>query len=492
MSEKYFILCFMVGLLGLIAAILGLIILYLRYKHLRKLAQLNILRRQQLFSGNALFSTYVVNKVIAKLFFSFKSGARKALRNMVGGRPEKAVEHLKAKNFQLSLLLKAHYADLRPIFNKLKRLPKKQKSPLVYLGCAQIAHLLFEDFQILPLLNRVKFKKLPQTLKACYLYLSSFSYLQEGDMLSASKNSSQALKIFKKQHYFAETAKTYLLLAETYRICCVNDVAQTMIEAALKIYNSLKLSFFSAQTTTMLGMLMMFENRLEEAEEKFEFALQSSPQKQLDADIFNQFALLKLAQKEEQSALKYAQKAFKLHRCLNNERGEAFSQQLIGHFKLNADAPEKAVSAANSAAKLYFKQQNFSAYAEAMYLQARALCKLQKFSQAEKILRTILAESQKESLNFHIANVYSLLGLIYLHFHNLKRAKVLFQQSLHLEQNHERCAGLALDYTNLALIESLSGNSDTADENLKLALEYAQKTENAELIALIKNKDFSQ
>ena len=91
MSEKYFILCFMVGLLGLIAAILGLIILYLRYKHLRKLAQLNILRRQQLFSGNALFSTYVVNKVIAKLFFSFKSGARKALRNMVGGRPEKAV-----------------------------------------------------------------------------------------------------------------------------------------------------------------------------------------------------------------------------------------------------------------------------------------------------------------------------------------------------------------------------------------------------------------
>ncbi len=492
MSEKYFILCFIVGLFCLIAAILSVIILYLRYKHLRKLAQLNILRRQQLFSSKALFSTYAVNKVITKLFFSLKGEKRKALVNLVGGRPEKAAEWLKAKNLPLSLLLKAHFADLQPIFNKLKHLPKKQKSPLTYLGCAHIAHFLFYDSEILPLLNHIKFRKLPQKLKAYYLYLSSFAYLQEGDMLSASKNSSQALKIFKKYHYFSETAQTYLVLAETYRISCVNDIAQTMIEAALKIYHSLKLSFFSAQTTTMLGMLMLFENRLDEAEEKFTLALQSSPQKLLDADIFNQLALLKLAQKEEQAALKYAQKAFRLHRYLHNERGEAFSQQLIGHFKLNADAPEKAVSAANSAAKLYLRQQNFSAYAEAKYLQARALCKLQKFSPAEKILRDILAESRKESLNFHVANVYSLLGLIYLHLNDLKRARVLFQQSLHLEQNHERCAGLASDYTNLALIESLSGNSDTADENLKLALEYAQKTENEELIALIKNKDFSQ
>ena len=73
--------------------------------------------------------------------------------------------------------------------------------------------------------------------------------------------------------------------------------------------------------------------------------------------------------------------------------------------------------------------------------------------------------------------------------HDLSRAKALLQQSLHLEQNHNRCSGLATDYANLALVENLSGDFNAAAESQKIALEYALKTEDNDLIELIKNAE---
>ena len=80
------------------------------------------------------------------------------------------------------------------------------------------------------------------------------------------------------------------------------------------------------------------------------------------------------------------------------------------------------------------------------------------------------------------------MGLIYMKTDDLPRAKVLFQQSLHLEQQHNRCEGLVADYSNLACIEELSGHRDEALDNLKISLEYAQKSEDNELIQLITDK----
>ena len=57
-----------------------------------------------------------------------------------------------------------------------------------------------------------------------------------------------------------------------------------------------------------------------------------------------------------------------------------------------------------------------------------------------------------------------------------------------LEQNHERCSGLASDYANLALIEKLSGNFEAAKNNLKQALEYAKESGDENLLQLIKEQ----
>lgn len=488
MLEKYFILSGLTVFLLITAGIWKAILIYMRFRHLKKLIQLNILRRRQLFREPQFFSTIVLDEASRKLFFSLKADARQALLSLAGGRTLKASVFFERKHYYLSLLLKAHNGSTAAIYKKLTAARKKPKNNLIILSAAQMAHILFRDKDLRRLLEKTEEKHLSASLKAIRYYLLSFAYMQEGDMLSASEKASAALKLFKQKHYIFETAQTYLLLAEIYRISCVNDVAQTMIEAALKIYSTLKLNFFNAQTTALMGKLMLFENRLAEAEDKFDEALKLCRQNNFKADVLNQYALLRLAQKDEEAALKYAKQALRLHRSFENHRGEAFSRQLSGHFYLSSGNAKKAAAEADKAAALYFEQQNFSAYCESLYLQARSLCQIFNYDKAERILRRILEENQQHSLNFHIADAYSLLGLIYLHKRDLSRAKALLQQSLHLEQKHGRCTGLAADYTNLALIENMSGDKDAADKNLQIAIEYAQKTENEELLDLIKNK----
>lgn len=488
MLEKYFVLGVFAALLLCIALLFGSIVVCLRLRHLKKLALLNVLRRQQLMLGQRYFSTYLINSAINRLFWRFSQKSHAALADLVGGRTAKAAAYFSTKDKPLALLLSAHSDELPPVYQKLYRCRKKLKA-LYKIAAAGIAHILFADQSLTFWLKQLKKQHLSLALQAEKSYIYAITYLQEGDMLSASEHASAALKIFKKKRYIFEEAKTYLLLAEIYRISCVNDIAQTMLESALKIFQEAKLPLFQAQTTALLGMLMLFENRFEEAEDKFTKALAIHQDKLLKADIFNQIALLKLARKDVENALKTAKTALKLHKQAQNNRGIAFSRQLIGHFLLSLEFPQKAAAEAQKAAQIYQKQQNFSAYAESLYLQAQAFCKQEQYDKAEKILRQILDESELHSLNFHTANAYSLLGLIYLQKHDLSRAKALLQQSLHLEQNHNRCSGLATDYANLALVENLSGDFNAAAESQKIALEYALKTEDNDLIELIKNAE---
>ena len=68
----------------------------------------------------------------------------------------------------------------------------------------------------------------------------------------------------------------------------------------------------------------------------------------------------------------------------------------------------------------------------------------------------------------------------------MQRAKVLFQQSLHLEQSCQRNEGLAADYLNLALIETLTDHPEDAAHNRHIAEEYAAQTGDTELLDLVK------
>lgn len=488
MSEKYFI--YTSGVLIFLTVFLFCgIALFMRYRYLKKLVGINTLKRQQKINGTTFYASAVLEIAVTELFLRFFSKeARQSLALLCGGRLEKSSAYFSATNPALSLLLAAHGDNLENLYVKLlgkKTLQKKK--PFFLLFLVLISHIQFDETTFCSLQKKIKVGILPKKLRPYAAYIAAVRYLNEADMLSASQKASEALEGFKKHNFTFEEAQTYLLLAEIYRISCVNDIAQTMIESAKKIFNLSLLPIAEARAEALLGRLMLFENRYEEAEDKLDSAL-SMADNMLKADIQNQQVLLKIAQKKEDEAFTLAKTALKENRRCGNRRGEAFSSQLLSHILATKNEYKKAATESQKAANLYLKQENISAYAECLYLKASVLCRMQNYVAAEKLLRHILELKKQYSLNFHIANVYSLLGLIYLWRNDLSRAKTLLQQSLYLEQRNERCPGLAADYANLALIEMRSGNVDTANEQLKIALDYATKTENEDLIALINTK----
>lgn len=488
MSEKYFEYIFIIIFVVSVVLPLWWLSLHIRLKHLQKLVILRTMKRQQKSESLTFFSSEILNKCCKMLFYKNDKNARFALKWLTIGKTQKASDYLTLKSPVLALFLAAHQ-NAKTTYNKILKQKKVVLSNNEYgIYLPILAHILFDNDTANKTIIKIDRQKLAKSAKAYYDFCIAKAYLFDGDMLSASQKASQALKYFQKQKYSYESSACYLLLGEIYRLSCVNDVAQTMIEAARKINQEQNMPQYKAKSNAALGMLMLFENRFAEAEEKFDVALQFAQTQNMKADIYNQKALLYIAQNELTKALKEARRATAIFENLKNNHGKAFSLQLTAQIYFSKKQYGIALKSAETASNLYEKNNNISAKFECLYLCADILFRQNKLTKSEVLLRQITQASKKYKHNFHIANAYSLLGLIYLRKKDLQRAKVLLQQSLHLEQRHRRCEGLVSDYTNLALIENLAGNFDIAKENLQTAMEYAEQTGNIELTELIKNK----
>lgn len=460
----------------------------IRLKHLQKMAKINVLKRQQYTNAHVFYASYIIEQSVCALFFMRNKAANTALAQLAGGRVIKAAQVLQSSHLWLSLLLLAH-SDLPSAYKQINRrgnLPVKNAQYAVFKP--QLAHLLFKIPRFLELISTIKRADLPHTVRPYYDHMAAFAYLQDADMLSASKSADGALKAFQRRGYVFEEAQCYLQLAEIYRLSCINDVAQTMIESALKIFVRLKNRLWQAQTIAVKGMLMVYENRFDEAQDCYQKALQLAPTSLLKADILNQYALLQIVQNKLAAAQAKIKQAQQTYNRPQNKIGQAFCFQLLGQIALQKRQFTSAAKYSLQAALFYETLKNHAAQAESLYVAAVACSRQQKYQPAEKYLRQILHINGKYPNSFHSANAYTLLGLIYLQTGDTARAKVLFQQSLHLEQRFERCEGLVTDYANLALIEKLGGDEDAAHHNLQIALEYAQKTEDNDLIKMIEEK----
>ncbi len=485
MSEKYFA---YISYFVLIAVIILPAVIWrwhTRLRFLQNLVRINILKRQQTVNQSLLFATCILNRITRILFFSRNV---RALRALTGGNTAPAVTVLQSKHPELAVLLQAH-TDMKAAYKTVKKHKLlRMDDPEYGVFLPILAYSAHDRDTLLRAIEKLSgnFKHLNRTAQAYHNFISAHAYLHEGDMLSASQNASAALKFFQKRQYAVETAACHLTLAQIYRISCVNDIANTMIESAIKIYQTQKAPLFLAEAVAAKGMLMVFENRFEEADAEYEKALNLPITEQLRADIFNQKTLLFLAQNKIDTARRYSCNALNLQQKLRNSYGIAFALQLAAHVAFQSKQYRKTAQTAQKACELYLKQKNFSATVECLYLAAEAEYKLRYYRSAENKLREILKINRAHPNSFHTANAYNLLGLIYLQKKNLQRAKVLFQQSLHLEQSHQRCEGLVADYANLAMIDELTNYSENAAANWKIALEYAEQTGDAELLNLIK------
>lgn len=488
MSEKYFTYLIIVGFALSLALPLIYLHLKIKLKNLQKLTRLRVMKKQQKSENTVLFSSPILNDCCQILFKDTSKKAQEALANLTVGKLHKAIDYLKPIKPQLSLLLEAHQNAQDAYKQMLKQKISWSDNAEYHLFLALLAHILFDKRTMHNAIAKINPQKLNSRNKAYYNYCASYAYLYDGDMLSASQRASLALEYFRKKRYSHEGYKCYLLLGEIYRLSCVNDVAQTMIDAAIKINKEQNMPQYTAESTAALGMLMLFENRFEEADDKFNSAIKLAQTESLQADILNQKTLLYIAQDKTKEAIKEAKKAYSIFVKLKNVHGLAFSLQLLAQIYFNKRQYNKAIECADKASSLYTKKHNFSAMLECMYLSADILFKQNKLKKSEELLRKIIENDRKQKHNFHIANAYSLLGLIYIRRNDLQRAKVLLQQSLHLEQRHRRCEGLVSDYTNLAVIDILCGNHDNAKDNMQTALEYAKQTGNNELTELIEKK----
>ncbi|MBP5215555.1 MAG: tetratricopeptide repeat protein, partial [Alphaproteobacteria bacterium] len=324
-----------------------------RLKFLQKLVRLNTLKRQQKSEIPVLFSSEILKQACRILFRKHGLESRAALLFLVIGKPQKAATLLNILYPQISLLLLAHI-DARAAYKKILKNKKLFTNSAKYGVYLPMMALLLYDFKTFSTaLSKLAAEKIKPNCRGYYNWLSGFAYLNEGDMLSASQKASEALKFFQRKKYAAEAAGCYLLLADIYRVSCVNDVAETMLNAALELYKQQKLPLATAQTIVLKGMLMLFENRPEEAADKYEQALKLPITGQLTADIYNQQALLLLAQNKAVKARKVAEKALLLQQKSENKYAEALSLQLLSQIVFKQEHYRLAVKYAETAEKIY-------------------------------------------------------------------------------------------------------------------------------------------
>ena len=494
MSEKYFVYSAIIIFLAAIFLPAMILRWYWRLKYLQNLTRINVLKRQQKSERETFYSTYILNQCCRILYFKHYPSARKALSKLVAGHTENAVAYLETLDTMLSLLLYAH-TDLSGAYKKmLKNKQQWQNHPHYNIFFALTAYLSHDRKNFNRTLRKLEAFPLPRRTSVLTAYRNSalsLAYSYEGEMLSASQTASAALKIFQKKQYALETASCHLILADIYRLSCVNDIAETMIDSAIKIYQTQKTPLFLARATVIKGMLMVFENRREAAAELYKKALKMPITDRLRADIYNQLALLQIIEIRLTKAVKTLNMALNIHQRQKNRHSTALSLQLLAQTAYWQKHYRATIKYAEQARNIYAQTQNHSAYAECLYLAASAQYKQNYLAKAENNLRSILKWTHHISCNFHVANAYNLLGIIYLQKGDLQRAKVLFQQSLHLEQSCQRNEGLAADYFNLALIETLTDHPEDAAHNRHIAEEYAAQTGDTELLDLVKQSPTS-
>ncbi len=376
-------------------------------------------------------------------------------------------------------------------FHPEKALKKIQKNPVL---TAELYFLLEKKVKTRDVLERIKNAKLSRYAHAKKLFLEATFALEEGDLMAASEDCAKATALFRKEKAFYEVAEAHLLMGTIYRISALYDVAQMMFKTAADIFDRFGADHRKAETIGNRGMLTAAQEIFDDAEAYFLEAQNiyaSLKQKVAHAQIINQRALTFLA------AGNYKKADELIKQARFNGRGQQYNVFAGFNYELESRslcAQKKwkpTFVAAKTALEFYQKTENIPGQLETLMLQAQAAFEMKKPKQAETFARQAIALFEKHPSCFHIANAYSLLGLIFLRQGDLPRAKTFFMQSLSQETRNDRRNGMAIDCANLALLEKLSGHQNEADDFAQKALEYAQAFGEDELYQLLKNRCLS-
>lgn len=440
-----------------------------------KLTIKNLLKNRHKSREESFFSSLGIRQCSRFLLSKKGRNAQNALCQLSRGDATEAAQYF-SRRLRFSALMTAY---LKPVEATKLYEAWLAKKPHDYNARAELAILYFSRGKKTAGFRELDFipeKKVGGYARAVKFYYQAQKNLEQGGMLEASLLSNEAAKLFMKQKAFFEAAQAYLQVATVYRIAAVYDTAQFILTTALDIFRKIGYTLGEAEVLGNLGMLMAVQNRFEEAEDYYRHALELNREAGSDkaaAEILNQQGLLLVTQKKWEDAHCKTQEALEEHIRLRNRQGQAFSWDILSYIYQAERAYDQLIESTQNALSLYGKNKNISARLEMMYMQASAYFALNEDQKSEKLLRQIIDLTQKNESCFHIANAYSLLGLIFLHQKDMKRAKGLFTQAVGFEERNERFSGAAADYANIALIENKCGQTEQAEKTLQLAIDYA-------------------
>ena len=461
-------------------ASVNLFMLYrkIRRDHFLKMVVKAFVSKNSLRSNESFFSTRILQRATYFLLKRRNSKARKTLDFLLYGRTGVAKRYFYAKGeVFLSEGLEAFDSSvtaIRLLKQTVKEFPNDMDAAATLVSLYFLHNM--KD-KALPLLDKIDDKKAGNYARAVKYYYQAFFALNNGDMLSATELSQKAGKLFNKEKAFIEEAKAYVLMGTIYRVSMMEDVAQFMFETALNIYNKMNVQDGVADVLGNLGMLMVLESRIDEAMDYFNKALEINKNLKREpavVNVLNQMGLMYLSNKKYDEALNILRESINIAEKTNCLLGKAFSESLIANLKYQQSLWDEAIEFSSKAIELYKNSAETSSYLECLYLQALVFFEKNELDKAANILRDIISINDDKPSCFHVANAYSLLGLIDLQLKNYKSAKSLLQQSLNLEHKNDRFSCIAMDYANLSLIEAKLGNSSLAKDNFEAALEFAK------------------
>lgn len=324
------------------------------------------------------------------------------------------------------------------------------------------------------ILQKTSLPRADRRLKALKQFMTAQIALYEGDLLTASEETAAALKVFQKNDLLFEEAQAYFVLGTIYRVSGVFDSADFMLRSALKLFVFLAAPARQAEVLGTLGLLMAVQKRFAEAADYFNKAqelLITANDHENMGFILSQQAMLELLQNNFQAATKLARQALKKHKTI---AGQALAADILARTAFVKNDWPAVIKYAKTAAEKYLHEHNYAAGFESRYLLAEAYTNSSLFAEAETILRELIRKEQYHKSCFHIANAYTLLGLVLLRQGHTSRAKVIFNQALNQELYNDRPIGIAIDYANLAAVAKKCGNHEEARKNLEKALVYAK------------------
>jgi tetratricopeptide (TPR) repeat protein len=290
----------------------------------------------------------------------------------------------------------------------------------------------------------------------------------EGDMLPASEDLNTSIAFFKKKNMYFEEAEAYYLLGNIHRISGIYDTAEFMLRTSLKIYSCIESAKGQAEVLGTLGLLMCVQNRFEEAYDYYNKAYKTAQgYRNLQEFIVVQQTMLDFLKNDKKQAVKRADKILK---STNNKIVKASILDILSRISISEKKYIKAAKYSFESSQEFFTNKNYPAGLEAYYLYASALFEGGKFNESEQVLRDLIKKEKQHPGCFHIANAYTLLGLVLLKNKEFDRAKAIFNQSLSKEFYNNRKTGVAIDYANLAVVEKSLGNNDESVKNIEKAL----------------------